>query len=194
MKRCRLSAAFGCVVAVVACCVHAEETTPPASSTVTVVPEETDAILANPGMGWETFHRTAEQDKNLPAWIPSTVHYARWGWGDPGAAARPDRQRVPRQGAARDARGGTEARLSRDVLLDHVPAARIIPTGCEAVGGRGACLHLRRQPGFRCPTSTTRWSCSSISISSSGWASATTAIPTSTMSTSAPSAGGASGT
>jgi len=49
---------------------------------VTVTPEETDAILANPGMGWETFHRTARQDKSLPNWIPSTVHYARWGWGE----------------------------------------------------------------------------------------------------------------
>jgi hypothetical protein len=48
---------------------------------VVVTPEETDAILANPGMGWQTFHRTGRQDKNLPAWIPSTVHYARWGWG-----------------------------------------------------------------------------------------------------------------
>ena len=47
---------------------------------VTVVPEETDEILANPGMGWETFHRTRVQDKNLPDWIPSTIHYARWGW------------------------------------------------------------------------------------------------------------------
>jgi hypothetical protein len=47
---------------------------------VRVVPEETDEILANPGMGWETFHRTANNDKNLPSWIPSTVHYARWGW------------------------------------------------------------------------------------------------------------------
>ena len=28
---------------------------------VRVVPEETDEILANPGMGWETFHRTARQ-------------------------------------------------------------------------------------------------------------------------------------
>ncbi|OGV67718.1 MAG: hypothetical protein A3K19_10795 [Lentisphaerae bacterium RIFOXYB12_FULL_65_16] len=53
----------------------------PAEATVTVTPEETDEILANPGMGWETFHRTAKQDKTLPAWIPSTVHYARWGWG-----------------------------------------------------------------------------------------------------------------
>ena len=47
---------------------------------VTVVPEETDEILANPGMGWETFHRTSKADKNLPSWIPSTVQYARWGW------------------------------------------------------------------------------------------------------------------
>ncbi|MGQ9762885.1 MAG: DUF4832 domain-containing protein [Thermogutta sp.] len=48
---------------------------------VTVKPEETDEILANPGMGWETFHRPADRDRNLPAWIPSTVQYARWGWG-----------------------------------------------------------------------------------------------------------------
>jgi len=49
--------------------------------TVTILPEETDAILANPGMGWETFGRPANKDKNLPDWIPSTIHYARWGWG-----------------------------------------------------------------------------------------------------------------
>ena len=49
---------------------------------VVVMPEETDEILANPGMGWETFHRTSKQDKSLPPWIPSTVHYARWGWGE----------------------------------------------------------------------------------------------------------------
>ena len=49
---------------------------------VTVLPEETNEILANPGMGWETFHHTSKQDKNLPSWIPSTVHYARWGWGE----------------------------------------------------------------------------------------------------------------
>jgi hypothetical protein len=47
---------------------------------ITVTPEETDEILANPGMGWETFHRTSKEDKNLPSWIPSTIHYARWGW------------------------------------------------------------------------------------------------------------------
>jgi hypothetical protein len=50
------------------------------SEWVRVVPKETDQILANPGMGWETFHKTANEDKNLPSWIPSTIHYARWGW------------------------------------------------------------------------------------------------------------------
>lgn len=44
-------------------------------------PQEIDDILANPGMGWQTFHHTAKDDRNLPSWIPSTVHYARWGWG-----------------------------------------------------------------------------------------------------------------
>jgi hypothetical protein len=48
---------------------------------VTVRPEESDELLANPGIGWETFHRTRDRDENLPDWIPSTVHYARWGWG-----------------------------------------------------------------------------------------------------------------
>ena len=52
-----------------------------AAEPVTVVPRETDQILANPGMGWQTFHRTSKHDRSLPAWIPSTVHYARWGWG-----------------------------------------------------------------------------------------------------------------
>ena len=47
---------------------------------ITIKPEETEEILANPGMGWETFHHPADQDRNLPDWIPSTVQYARWGW------------------------------------------------------------------------------------------------------------------
>jgi hypothetical protein len=50
--------------------------------TVVVTPPETNEILANPGIGWETFGRTSKQDRSLPAWIPSTVHYIRWGWGD----------------------------------------------------------------------------------------------------------------
>ena len=37
---------------------------------VTVVPEETDEILANPGMGWETFHRTSKAGQE-PALLDS---------------------------------------------------------------------------------------------------------------------------
>jgi len=51
------------------------------AAVVTVKPEESDELLANPGIGWETFHQTRTRDKSLPAWIPSTVQYARWGWG-----------------------------------------------------------------------------------------------------------------
>ena len=47
---------------------------------VTILPEETDELLANPGIGWETFGRTRDKDRSLPDWIPSTVHYDRWGW------------------------------------------------------------------------------------------------------------------
>ena len=32
---------------------------------VRVVPKETDEILANPGMGWETFHKPAKQDEGV---------------------------------------------------------------------------------------------------------------------------------
>ncbi len=49
---------------------------------VVVTPEETDEILANPAVGWETFHRTSREDRTLPSWIPSTIHYARWGWSE----------------------------------------------------------------------------------------------------------------
>jgi hypothetical protein len=49
---------------------------------VTVHPEETEEVFANPGTGWETFHRTSKADKSLPAWFPSTVEYIRWGWGE----------------------------------------------------------------------------------------------------------------
>ena len=48
---------------------------------VTIHPEETNELLPNPGMGWKTFHHTRTNDRNLPDWIPSTIHYARWGWG-----------------------------------------------------------------------------------------------------------------
>jgi Domain of unknown function (DUF4832) len=49
---------------------------------VIVQPAESQEILSNPHMGWETFHTPADQDRNLPSWIPSRVYYVRWGWRD----------------------------------------------------------------------------------------------------------------
>jgi len=50
---------------------------------VVVKPLPTDELLANPGMGWQTFHGlTSKTDTTLPRWIPSTVMYIRWGWID----------------------------------------------------------------------------------------------------------------
>jgi len=68
-----------CVVLCVSGCGPLERKPAPIPK-VTVMPEPTDELLANPGMGWETFHHTADKDRNLPDWIPSTIHYARWGW------------------------------------------------------------------------------------------------------------------
>ena len=45
-------------------------------------PREIDDLLPNPDIGWETFHVTAKNDRNLPKWLPSTVYYFRWGWKD----------------------------------------------------------------------------------------------------------------
>ncbi|HSV73850.1 MAG TPA: DUF4832 domain-containing protein [Chthonomonadales bacterium] len=52
----------------------------PEARTVRIAPRTIRGILANPHMGWQTFHTTADRDRALPAWIPSTVAYYRWGW------------------------------------------------------------------------------------------------------------------
>jgi hypothetical protein len=76
-----LFAAFGLMLLFLSGCGTASQKSASTVETVKIVPEETDAVLANPGMGWETFGRPADKDKNLPDWIPSTIQYARWGWG-----------------------------------------------------------------------------------------------------------------
>ena len=50
-------------------------------ATVTVNPQETDELLANPGMGWQTFHHFADEDQNL-AGLPSGAAYFRFYWRD----------------------------------------------------------------------------------------------------------------
>lgn len=49
------------------------------SELVTVWPLESDELFANPGMGWQTFHRFADNDPNL-AGLPSGSAYFRFSW------------------------------------------------------------------------------------------------------------------
>ena len=51
-----------------------------ADAPVVIKPEETTELLANPGIGWETFGYPAKADKSRPAGIPSQILYVRWGW------------------------------------------------------------------------------------------------------------------
>ncbi|MCD6443467.1 DUF4832 domain-containing protein [Candidatus Bathyarchaeota archaeon] len=48
---------------------------------VKVFPEEIDELLANPDMGWQTFHRFADEDENLEG-LPSTSAYFRFYWSE----------------------------------------------------------------------------------------------------------------
>jgi len=47
-----------------------------ASPTVRVEPRESDELFANPGMGWQTFHRFADNDPNLQG-VPRASAYFR---------------------------------------------------------------------------------------------------------------------
>jgi len=48
-------------------------------NTTSVTPKEIPDLLANPGMGWQTFHTYADQDSNL-AGLPSGSAYFRFTW------------------------------------------------------------------------------------------------------------------
>jgi len=49
------------------------------SAVIEIKPKEADELLANPGMGWQTFHRFADEDENL-AGLPSSCAYFRFYW------------------------------------------------------------------------------------------------------------------
>ena len=150
MRRCRLSAAFGCVVAVAACCAEAEETTLPANATVSVAPKTTDAILANPGMGWETFHHTSREDKSLPAWIPSTLHYARWGWG----TLEPKPGQIDYaflDGVLEQTHDSGQQLAFRVMCCSTTPGRPYHPDWLKGVGGKEIVCSYGGNSGFRVP-------------------------------------------
>jgi hypothetical protein len=54
---------------------------PSLAAPVVVEPREVDDVFANPGMGWQTFHRFADEDKQL-AGLPSASAYFRFYWNE----------------------------------------------------------------------------------------------------------------
>ena len=166
----------------------------PTDAQVVVTPEETDEILANPGMGWETFHRTSKQDKSLPSWIPSTVHYARWGWGELEPQPGKLNTEFLGQGAEGNPRLGPEVGVPGHVLLDLQGPS--LPSEM-AQGGRRQGIDGRLRGPRPVPDprhGRSRRLERPSRLHQAAGRSGTTAIPTSTTSTSAPSAGGANGT
>jgi hypothetical protein len=100
-----------------------------------VKPAETDAILANPGIGWETFNCTRTEDRNLPDWIPSTIYYTRWGWNklepQPGTI---DTHLV--DGALERARKAGQQLAFRPMTCNPIVGRPYHPAWLKEVGGR----------------------------------------------------------
>ena len=122
----------------------------PSAEIVTILPEETDELLANPGIGWETFGRTQDKDKSLPAWIPSTVHYVRWGWGvlepRPGEIAYAFLDKVLAESHA------AGQRLAFRVMCCSTYLGRPYhPDWLDKVGGKVLTVDYEGREGFRIP-------------------------------------------
>lgn len=113
---------------------------------VAVVPEQTDEILANPGMGWQTFHCTRKQDRRLPGWIPTTTAYVRFGWNraEP-APGKIDHALFDRWLA--DARDSDQKLALRIMCCSPYVGRPYHPSWLKGVGGRE--LSCRFQGGRR---------------------------------------------
>jgi len=108
-------------------------------------PEEIQDLLANPHMGWETFHTPADQDKSLPGWLPSTVLYLRCGWRDieprPGAL---DTARI--DAALASARRAGQRLAFRIMCCSSDPGQPYQPAWLREVGGRIASTRYDETP------------------------------------------------
>jgi len=121
---------------------EAEQGSP--TATVTVNPEPHDEILANPGMGWQTFHHTADANKNLPLWIPSTVHYVRWGWG----TLEPEEGKIDYEfldNVLKETREAGQTLAFRVMCCSTSPGRPYHPAWVKQIGGR--VIQTRRRDG-----------------------------------------------
>ncbi|MBV9470913.1 MAG: DUF4832 domain-containing protein [Abitibacteriaceae bacterium] len=85
---------------------------------VTVKPQETNELFANPGMGWQTFHTFNDQDRALQG-LPSGSAYFRFYW----------REIEPTDGAIDFAR--LDEMLAHGRRVGQKVALRIMCTGSE---------------------------------------------------------------
>lgn len=117
---------------------------------VMVLPEEIDELLPNPGIGWETFHTTRDKDRNLPDRIPSTVHYARWGWGtlDP-RPGKIDYDFLDKVLA--ETRTASQRLAFRAMCCSTTPGRPYHPNWLEEVGGRILMVDYGNQEGLAIP-------------------------------------------
>ncbi len=103
--------------------------------TVVIRPREISDLLANPHIGWQTFHRTARADKSLPSWLPSTVMYARWGWRE----LEPERGRLNTEFLDRtlaECRASGQTLAFRVMCCSTRPGQPYHPDWLESAGGR----------------------------------------------------------
>ena len=110
---------------------------------VRVTPQTTDAILANPAMGWETFHHTADDDRNLPAGFPSTVHYLRWGWG----TLEPTQGQIDfalLDNTLRQTRAANQQLAFRVMCCSTTPSRPYHPAWLQSAGGKVATTRYGR--------------------------------------------------
>ncbi len=141
---------LACVPALTALGQDSGKNAPASAEVMTILPEETDELLANPGIGWETFGRTRDRDKNLPNWIPSTVHYERWGW----------RVLEPRQGeidyafldkVLAESRAAGQKLAFRVMCCSTSRGQPYHPDWLEKAGGKVLTVDYEGTEGFRVP-------------------------------------------
>lgn len=90
-----------------------------AAGRVRITPVASDELLANPGMGWQTFHRFADEDPHLQG-LPSASAYFRFYW----------REIEPKDGRIDFAR--FDALLDRARRAGQKLAFRVMCTGSSA--------------------------------------------------------------
>ncbi|MCD6339164.1 MAG: hypothetical protein J7M29_07290 [Verrucomicrobia bacterium] len=113
-------------------------------------PTESEDLFAVPGAGWETFHHTRADDPNLPPWIPSTVAYARWGWG----TLEPEPGKIDYaflEGEIHKAQAVGQQLAFRVMCCSATPGRPYHPEWLEAVGGRVVSCRYRDAAGLEAP-------------------------------------------